>query len=96
MRKRVLKNATLQFPATFMKRRFRCSVNKSKFLPFLIFSVFELGMGTLGGASADNGQEVLNERVYDYFQKRSDKEKVEVTRGRPYRLNDQAHVEQKN
>lgn len=48
------------------------------------------------GYSADNGNEVLNERIYDYFQKRDEAEKVEVTRGRPYRKNDQAFVEQKN
>ncbi|MCO5143250.1 MAG: integrase [Oligoflexia bacterium] len=44
--------------------------------------------------SADNGSEVLNESIFDYFQKRANK--VNVTRGRPYRKNDQAYVEQKN
>jgi hypothetical protein len=48
------------------------------------------------GYSSDNGNEVLNEKIYDYFQMRPDKQKVEVTRGRPYRSNDHAHVEQKN
>lgn len=48
------------------------------------------------GYSADNGNEVLNERIYDYFQKRPVGERVEVTRGRPYRKNDQCYVEQKN
>lgn len=48
------------------------------------------------GYTADNGNEVLNERIYDYFQKRPEAERVEVTRGRPYRKNDQAYVEQKN
>ena len=48
------------------------------------------------GYSADNGNEVLNERIWDYFQNRPESKKVDVTRGRPYRKNDQAHVEQKN
>ncbi len=46
--------------------------------------------------SADNGNEVLNENIFDYFQKRPEGKKVSVTRGRPYRKNDQAYVEQKN
>lgn len=46
--------------------------------------------------SADNGNEVLNENIFDYFQKRPEEKKVNVTRGRPYRKNDQAYVEQKN
>jgi hypothetical protein len=48
------------------------------------------------GYSADNGSEVLNERIYDYFQNRPESKKVIVTRGRPYHSNDQAYVEQKN
>jgi len=48
------------------------------------------------GYSADNGSEVLNERIYDYFQNRPEGKKVAVTRGRPYHSNDQAYVEQKN
>jgi len=44
--------------------------------------------------SADNGLEVLNEQLYDYFTKRP--KPILVTRGRPYRKNDQAYVEQKN
>lgn len=48
------------------------------------------------GYGADNGNEMLNERIYDYFQKRPEGKKVEVTRGRPYRKNDQCFVEQKN
>jgi len=46
--------------------------------------------------SADNGNEVLNENIFDYFQKRPEGKRVNVTRGRPYRKNDQAYVEQKN
>jgi len=48
------------------------------------------------GYGADNGNEVLNERIFDYFQKRPEEKRVEVTRGRPYRKNDQCFVEQKN
>lgn len=46
--------------------------------------------------SADNGTEVLNENIFDHFQKRPEGRRVNVTRGRPYRKNDQAYVEQKN
>lgn len=46
--------------------------------------------------SSDNGGEVLNENIFDYFDKRPEGKKVNVTRGRPYRKNDQAYVEQKN
>ena len=46
--------------------------------------------------SADNGNEVLNEKIFDYFQNRPAGKKVNVTRGRPYQKNDQAYVEQKN
>jgi hypothetical protein len=46
--------------------------------------------------SADNGNEVLNEKIFDYFQQRPEGQKVNITRGRPYRKNDQAYVEQKN
>jgi hypothetical protein len=49
------------------------------------------------GWSSDNGGEVMNEHLYKYFQtSRDEGSKVEMTRGRPYRKNDQAHVEQKN
>jgi hypothetical protein len=46
------------------------------------------------GYSADNGHEVLNERIYDHFTKRA--KPVVVTRGRPRHSNDQAYVEQRN
>ena len=42
------------------------------------------------GFSSDNGTEFLNEIVQDYLTG------TEVTRGRPYKKNDNAHVEQKN
>ena len=47
--------------------------------------------------ASDNGNEVLNQRIYRYFvESRPDGYKVDMTRGREYRKNDQAHVEQKN
>lgn len=42
------------------------------------------------GFSSDNGTEFLNQIVQDYLIG------AEVTRGRPYKKNDNAHVEQKN
>jgi hypothetical protein len=43
---------------------------------------------------ADNGSEFLNWPLWDYL--RGPKRKVMFTRSRPYRKNDNAHVEQKN
>jgi transposase InsO family protein len=40
----------------------------------------------------DNGSEFLNRQLYPYCQR----EGIRMTRGRPYRKNDQAYVEQKN
>lgn len=40
----------------------------------------------------DNGSEFINWQLYHYCEK----EKIEFTRGRPYKKNDNAHVEQKN
>jgi hypothetical protein len=45
--------------------------------------------------ASDNGSEFLNDRVISYFQQRCGNP-VRMVRGRPYRKNDQAHVEQKN
>jgi hypothetical protein len=47
------------------------------------------------GFDCDNGSEFLNWHLVRYFTER-DGEKVQVTRSRPYRKNDNAHVEQKN
>jgi hypothetical protein len=44
------------------------------------------------GLDSDNGSEFINEMLYRYCMK----EKITFTRSRPYRKNDQAHVEQKN
>jgi hypothetical protein len=43
--------------------------------------------------NTDNGNEFLNRNLYLYF---SDKKEIEFTRSRPYKKNDNAHVEQKN
>ncbi len=49
---------------------------------------------TILGVDTDNGGEFLNHHLHRHFTKRE--EPVELTRSRPYRKNDQAHVEQKN
>lgn len=46
------------------------------------------------GFDCDNGSEFLNHHLLNYFTKR--KKTVQFTRSRPYRKNDNAHVEQKN
>ena len=46
------------------------------------------------GFDSDNGSEFLNHHLYQYFNERN--EKVVFTRSRPYKKNDNAHVEQKN
>lgn len=43
--------------------------------------------------NTDNGTEFLNRNLYLYF---ADKKEIEFTRSRPYKKNDNAHVEQKN
>jgi hypothetical protein len=44
------------------------------------------------GLDSDNGSEFINDLLYQYCLS----EKITFTRSRPYRKNDQAHVEQKN
>jgi hypothetical protein len=44
------------------------------------------------GIDSDNGGEFINELLYHYCRK----EEITFTRSRPYKKNDQAHVEQKN
>ncbi len=46
------------------------------------------------GFASDNGNEFLNNDLWTYFDHR--KEKVQFVRRRPYKKNDNAHVEQKN
>lgn len=47
------------------------------------------------GFASDNGSEFLNDEVFSYFRNRKHG-KVEFVRRRPYKKNDNAHVEQKN
>lgn len=44
------------------------------------------------GLDSDNGSEFINHGLYNYCEKH----KITFTRSRPYKKNDQAHVEQKN
>jgi hypothetical protein len=46
----------------------------------------------LKGVDSDNGGEFLNHHLYGWLKERG----IKQTRSRPYRKNDQAHVEQKN
>lgn len=51
------------------------------------------------GYDADNGGEVLNKHIVSYFQDErveQGRPPVQVTRSRPYKKNDNAHVEQRN
>jgi hypothetical protein len=61
----------------------RAMKNIEKDLPFVLL-----------GFASDNGSEFLNEDVYAYFSRR--KTPIKVVRRRPYKKNDNAHVEQKN
>lgn len=49
---------------------------------------------TMIGLATDNGTEFLNETVLEYFNNRE--APVNIVRRRPYKKNDNAHVEQKN
>src|SRR5881296_1586381 len=46
----------------------------------------------LKGIDSDNGSEFINKDLYEYCQER----RIQFTRGRPYKKDDNAHVEQKN
>jgi len=48
------------------------------------------------GFDCDNGSEFLNHHLIRYFSDRPKERAVQFTRSRPYRKNDNAHVEQKN
>ena len=48
------------------------------------------------GFDCDNGSEFLNPHIYRYFVTDRHDNKVQFTRSRPYKKNDNAHVEQKN
>lgn len=49
----------------------------------------------LHGFATDNGSEFLNQKLINYF-KENRRNKVKFVRRRPYKKNDNAHVEQKN
>jgi hypothetical protein len=46
----------------------------------------------LRGIDSDNGSEFINEHLYRYCRSRA----IQFTRGRPYKKDDNAHIEQKN
>jgi hypothetical protein len=46
----------------------------------------------LRGIDSDNGSEFINDHLYRYCQART----IQFTRGRPYKKDDNAHIEQKN
>jgi hypothetical protein len=50
----------------------------------------------LRGIDSDNGSEFINNQLFDFCQKRPQTRRVQFTRSRPYKKDDNAHVEQKN
>ena len=74
----------------------------TEFAPLLTRSSIDVGVALdavrqvmpmpLLGLDTDNGAEFINHDLFQYC----DREKITFTRSRPYRKNDQAHVEQKN
>ncbi|GIW54322.1 MAG: hypothetical protein KatS3mg082_2373 [Nitrospiraceae bacterium] len=50
----------------------------------------------LRGVDSDNGSEVINEHLWAFCQDRPSGQPVQFTRSRPYKKDDNAHVEQKN
>ena len=48
------------------------------------------------GFDCDNGSEFLNYHLWKYCEERPEGKKVQFTRSRPYKKNDNAHIEQKN
>ncbi len=46
----------------------------------------------LRGIDSDNGTEFINQHLWDYCQAHE----IQFTRGRPYKKDDNAHIEQKN
>jgi hypothetical protein len=50
----------------------------------------------LKGMDSDNGSEFLNHSLWNFCRRRPPHRKVQFTRSRPYRKNDNAHIEQKN
>ena len=50
----------------------------------------------LRGVDSDNGSEFINEHLLAFCQQRPSSQAVQFTRSRPYKKDDNAHVEQKN
>ncbi len=50
----------------------------------------------LRGIDSDNGSEFINHQLFNFCQKRPKGRSVQFTRSRPYKKDDNAHVEQKN
>ena len=50
----------------------------------------------LRGVDSDNGSEFINDHLWTFCRRRPVYRKVQFTRSRPYRKNDNAHIEQKN
>lgn len=50
----------------------------------------------LRGIDSDNGSEFINTHVFNFCQQRAQTRSVQFTRSRPYKKDDNAHVEQKN
>ncbi|MGH3850274.1 MAG: ISNCY family transposase, partial [Pseudonocardiaceae bacterium] len=50
----------------------------------------------LKGIDSDNGSEFINDHLWNFCRLRPPHLKVQFTRSRPYRKNDNAHIEQKN
>jgi len=68
-----------------MKGVTECMSDIERFIPFTITTV-----------CVDNGSEFLNYEFTRYFQGTQRENPVAIQRGRPYKKNDQCHVEQKN
>lgn len=50
----------------------------------------------LRGIDSDNGSEFINNQLFNFCQRRAKGPSVQFTRSRPYKKDDNAHVEQKN
>jgi hypothetical protein len=50
----------------------------------------------LRGVDSDNGSEFINDHLWTFCRRRPAYRKVQFTRSRPYKKNDNAHIEQKN
>lgn len=50
----------------------------------------------LRGIDSDNGSEFINTHLFNFCQQRAKNRSVQFTRSRPYKKDDNAHVEQKN